>query len=222
MFKPIHMAFFFGKKREKEALEVCKKHLDKVLETIAEMRKVVYALHDNDKKSFDRFSKVVFKREREADDTKRKVLDELSKGPFHPMDREDVIRLIFTFDDISTNAKAVVRKLSLVPLKSVKREVRVSFKEISDLVMKEAEKLKESYDELRKNPRKAIELTHEVEKIEEEIDDLRLDSLDKILDSSKVIKTVLMLKDAIDSMENVADRIEDSADIVRSIAITKI
>lgn len=222
MFKPTHVAFLLGKKREKEALEICEKHLNEVLETIIGMRKAVYALYNNDKKAFDRLFKDVSDREEKADDLKRKVLDDLSKGPFHPLDREDVIRLIFTFDDISANAKAAVRKLSLVSFKDIKKEIKGSLKEMSDLVMRETEKLKESYDELKRDPKNAIKLTNEVEKLEEEIDDLRLKSLDKILDSSKVIKTVLMLKDGLDNMETVADHIEDCADIIRSIAIARI
>ncbi len=65
-------------------------------------------------------------------------------------------------------------------------------------------------------------VTNEVERMEEEIDDFRVSLVEKILkfgDTAKSISAWLMLKEAVENMEDVADRSEDVADVIRSIAI---
>jgi len=85
-----------------------------------------------------------------------------------------------------------------------------------------AEKMRDAFVQLLEDPEGAIEATHEVEKMEEEIDDYRVALVEKILrhgDEAKSISSWLMLKEAVENMEDVADRSEDVADVIRSIAI---
>jgi len=70
----------------------------------------------------------------------------------------------------------------------------------------------------------AIKLANEAEMIEESIDDFRMNQLvPKLIawiNRSKTVGFCVMLKETIDRMENVADRCEDVADVIRSIVIS--
>jgi len=72
------------------------------------------------------------------------------------------------------------------------------------------------------DPEAAINVTHEVERMEEEIDEYRVALIENILEYGDEVKSIaawLMLKEAVENMENIADRSEDVADVIRSIAI---
>jgi uncharacterized protein Yka (UPF0111/DUF47 family) len=81
--------------------------------TVSALRDLVYAVCDGNFDEADRIFKIIFQRERDADDVKEKILDELSKGPFHPADKEEILHLILTADDIASNAKSAGRKFCM-------------------------------------------------------------------------------------------------------------
>ena len=84
---------WIGRKKEREVLKLSKRHFDKILELTKSFKEYV-ASYVNCK--IDEASRLyedsIFQLERQADDQKEKILLEVSKGPFHPIDREDVIR----------------------------------------------------------------------------------------------------------------------------------
>lgn len=224
MFKSSHVTVWLARKREKELLNLCKAHVDKVVETVIQLRQVVHSFCDDDSEGMHKGFKSVFEKEREADEVKRKILDELSRGFFHPIDREEVVRFVLTADDVAANAKSAARKISSSSLEVVTDEIKEGLKGLSERLVSIVEKMRDAFDELTKDPKDAIKTADEVERIEEEIDDYRVELIKKILkfgDKAKSLSAWLMLKEAVENMENVADRSEDVADVIRSIAILR-
>jgi len=165
---------------------------------------------------------MVFKQERYADNLKREILEKLSRGPFHPITREEVVRVVLTADDVAANAKSAARKISASSPKDLPDEIKDGLRSLADMDVKIAEKMREAFIKLLEDPAVAIEVTNEVERMEEEIDDYRVALTENILkygDKVKSIAAWLMLKEAVENMENIADRSEDVADVIRSIAI---
>ncbi|MCS7385377.1 MAG: DUF47 family protein [archaeon GB-1867-005] len=224
MFKSTYSAFWFGKKREIEILNICRVHLETILSVISATRDLVYAVCDGEYDKACEIFKLVFDREREADDVKERILDELSKGPFHPIDREEIIHLVLTADDLAANAKSAGRKLCLAKPEDMPECVKVQLKKMADMVYDIGCKLKEAFTTLIENPRKAIDVAEAVERLEEAIDEHRVDLLIKILkwgDEAKKISHWLMVKEAVENLEMVADKAEDTADVIRAISIIK-
>jgi len=222
MFKSGHVSVWLSRKKEKEILGECKLHADAIVATVAEMRKVIYSFCEGDPESMKRDFEMVFKKERDADLLKREILDKLARGPFHPLTREEVIRVVLTADDVAANAKSAARKIGASSSKSLPSEIREGLKVLADMDVKIAEKMRDAFVQLLEDPDIAIKVTHEVEKMEEEIDDYRVALVEKILkygDEVKSISAWLMLKETVENMEDVADRSEDVADVIRSIAI---
>ncbi|MEM4567952.1 MAG: DUF47 family protein, partial [Sulfolobales archaeon] len=91
-------------------------------------------------------------------------------------------------------------------------------------VLQAIQLLKEAVMVLHSEPNKALSIANDIERIEEEVDEIRLKALSKVLkfcDQSEM-STCIVSKEIIDSLENSADRCEDSADVVRVIAVLRI
>jgi len=161
--------------------------------------------------------------EGEADKIKRLIIKELSSGFIHPIDREELIRLILTNDDIATYLKAASRRAILVDPKLIDEEIKDYIIEMSKRVVESVKKLEEAVLVITLKPSRSLELADEVERLEEEVDEIRIKALAKILEFCDKTKTSLCIiaKDIVDSLENSEDRCEDAADVIRSIAVLK-
>jgi predicted phosphate transport protein (TIGR00153 family) len=217
------MAIWFGKQREKEVMRLCIVHADKILNTVMHMKEVVYSFCDNDIEAAKGAFQQVFDSEREADVMKRRILEELSKGPFLPIDREDVMRLVMTADDVGANAKSASRKINFSSSMDFGDFVKAGLKELADMLVEIVSKMKEAIEVLLRDTKEATKLADELEALEEKIDDHRVELLVKIMkigDRTESFSSWLMLKEAVENMENVADRSEDVADVIRIMAVS--
>ena len=215
---------WIGRKKEREVLKLSKRHFDKILELTKSFKEYV-ASYVNCK--IDEASRLyedsIFQLERQADDQKEKILLEVSKGPFHPIDREDVIRLVLTMDDIAANLKSAARRLLYTNPCEIPDDIRNDLLKLTDLSVEMVLKLGEALDALISGSKEVLKLADMVERKEEEIDEFRHDLIAKILswgDSTKNFSNVIMLKEAIENIENASDKGEDVADLIRAIAIT--
>lgn len=215
---------WIGEAREKKILEIFDQHIKKIVETVVSMDKAVQAFCNLDIKRAGEGFQEAFKSEREADVFKRKILEELSKGIFHPINRDEIIRLTMTADEIAANAKAVAKKLSYIDPQRLHMELRQIMKSFSTELVKISNRTYDAFTALMKDPNSAIAISQEVERLEENIDDFRAEQLiPETLVWYRHIEDVglaLLLKEITDNMENVADICEDVSDIIRSIAIS--
>jgi predicted phosphate transport protein (TIGR00153 family) len=217
---------WMGEARERKILEICDSHFKKVVETVLGMSKAIHGFCDLDSKRVEEGVDEAFKNERAADEVKRKILEELSAGIFHPIHRDEIIRLTMTADEIAANAKAATRKLRYVDAKKLPENLRKAIKVIADDLVNISNKTYDAFVALTKDSKKAVVLSHEVERLEERIDDLRADELTpELLVWYRKVKDIgpsIVLKEMTDNMENVADFCEDVSDIIRCIAISHI
>jgi predicted phosphate transport protein (TIGR00153 family) len=220
-----HVAVWFGRRREKAVLEMCEKHYSKVLSVVVEMKKFIDAYCNSDFDSARKVFEEIFRFEREADDVKKSIVTELMRGPFHPLDREEIMKLVLTVDDIAAYVKASSRRLLYVNPKEVPENIRDGLKTITYKMYDAATILKEGLSKLTSKPDDALDAAEKTERIEEEVDDLRVDLIAEILkwgDKVESIGSWLMIKDAVEFIENAVDRLEDTADVIRAIVILSI
>jgi len=222
---------WIGREKEKEVLGLCEEHIHKILKTVEEMKNTIYFLCTSDRRKMIRASERTSRSERKADEVKARILEELSKGIFHPINRDEIVRLVLTADDIAENAKAAARKAALIPMGEIKRicedkHLSKDLRILSDNLIEITKSVSDAFSSLLRDPRKTIKLANKVEKIEEDIDNFRAETLlPEVIewcDKSKKPGTSLLLKEMADNMEEVADRAEDVADVVRGIAISSL
>ncbi len=198
-------------------------HISKVIEVSECAHKLFLKFKEGSREGVLNSYECVYKSERKADDIKRVIIRELSEGFIHPIDREELIRLVLTVDDIAAYVKAACRRACLVDPKDVDPIIRDYMIEMITRIVKSVKLLKEAIEVLRKEPKKALELADNVERLEEEVDEIRIKALAEVLklcDKSRP-SVCLMAKDIVDSLENSEDRCEDSADVIRSIAVLR-
>jgi len=198
--------------------------MQKIMAVVEEMYKTFSLFHELDRKGVEENFRKVFEYERQADEVKRSILDELSKGVFHPINREEIIRLIMTADDIAAHAKASTRKLNFIPPEKLTENLREAMKTFAVNLVKITEGVNNAFNALEHDPKMAIQASQKVETMEEKIDDFRIESVipEFLLwcSKSKDVGLCLLLKETLDGMENCADRCEDLADVIRDIALS--
>lgn len=160
------------------------------------------------------------KDEKKADEIKRKIIVDLTKSTIHPMDREDLLKVVFTSDDIAAFLKASSHKLRI--MLELKLEARIEvlreFVRIVELILKSIEHLASSLEHLPKDLAKTLDFTNKVEEIEENIDDMKIRILENILTQCPNMSNVCLLtKEILDDLEMASDKCEDVADAIRAI-----
>ncbi|KXB04704.1 hypothetical protein AKJ49_01790 [candidate division MSBL1 archaeon SCGC-AAA382A03] len=213
---------WLGKQKEKQALNLCKKHMDDIAKTAEAMKNTVH-LFSRDGQNIREKAEIVLDNERKADETKSKILEELSTGNFPPLSRENIIRLIMTADDIADNARAAAMKLTFLDPESVDQEVKDSLKELSDLAYESTKLLKKAFEATLEKPDSVRQETSAVEKIEEKTDTFRAEKLIpkmvKWADKSNKPGTSFVISEVENNIEEVVDQAENCADVIREIAI---
>ena len=212
---------WISRRRQTEIISKYVDHVEKVLETVEHTYRMLVAYSKgNADKAREEYNNV-FNAERSADEVKRKIIDELSSELFHPIDREELIRLILTTDDIAAYAKAASRRLLLVVDKRLDEKIVEKLLAMAEKIVYATKILKNAVLELLKNPRNSLKLADKVEKLEEEVDDLRMEALELVLEYCDQTKPSLCIiaKELVDSLENASDRCEDAGDVIRSIAL---
>ncbi len=129
-----------------------------------------------------------------------------------------------TTDDIAAYAKAASRRLLLVLDNKLGQEIVEKLLEMASKLYEATKLLKEAANQLLHNPKDALKIADKIERLEEEIDDIRMEALSKVLSFCDKTKPSLCLisKELVDSLENASDRCEDTADVIRSIALLSI
>jgi predicted phosphate transport protein (TIGR00153 family) len=200
------------------------KHMGMVRDSVRELNNLVEKLDRANlevvKNMFGRINSL----EHEADNIKRSVMRELRLGLFHPLDREDLLRLIITADDIASFVKATARRMLL--LYSLGYTISGPLLEVLKRLMKKtvesAEDLYEALISLDTDADKALHLITSVEELEEEIDEIRMEALNELyrLCSERFDARCMIMKEIIDDAENISDACEDTGDIIRIIAVS--
>jgi len=211
-------------KRERDVLLKSIEHLKKIYETIDHFSRSLEYLAKRDEDGYRNSFKYVNSCEEEADDIKKKIIQELSRGYFHPLDREDLLRLILSSDDIAAYVKAAARKfLILLDIKySIPNEILEEERNITANLLRSVDYLIRSVEALTRSLEESISYTNLVEEIEEKIDDLRIQALEALSKAcrEKYGFECALLKETIDDLEMASDKCEETGDIIRSIAIS--
>ena len=213
---------WIGRRRQLEIIEMSLNHINKIIEVSNELSEFLETYVTKGKEEASKVYEKIFLSEKEADDIKRDIISSLSTGIFHPIDREDLIRLTLTSDDIAAHAKYAARNLLILPQREIPKELGDLLIKMSKELQKATIRIKDGINELYRDPRKALEVADTIERIEEEVDEIRTEALEKAVawcDTIGIPSVCIIIKEVIDSIENATDKCEDVADIIRSIAL---
>ena len=137
------------------------------------------------------------------------------------MNRENLLNTAYTMDEIAGYITGISFKLSNIKpttLKTAKLDQDVT--ELIELVVDEVYKLNEIIRSLNTNASNSIDLAQETQKIERDIDKKYRQITIKILTEITNTKELLLLKDVVEGIEEMADKCQEVSDSFILLALS--
>lgn len=221
MIRTTSLFAWLGKERERRVLGRAREHMKLVLEVVRALRETVYAFCRGDREGVERGFRGLFEAERKADELKRSIIEDVASHLFHPIDRDEITRLVLTIDDVASNAKGAGSRIMFIEPAIGDRKIAEGLMRMADELASIAEETLSTVSLLVESPKEALKGADRVERLEERIDDLRREVMKYIIQVGDSLgpSKLVCLKEIVDGMENVADCCEDVADLVRSLAV---
>jgi len=212
---------WFTKRRESIAIKLTQDHAAAVLGTVTELEKAVMAASKGKVAEMKQANQRLFAYEAEADGIQRDVAAELTKGELPAKDREDLMHLINRLDDVADWAKDASRNLTILLEVKVTKDIWQYIVEMSHTLVESVWVLRRSIDALTKDIAGALEMLAKIDELEHKVDELYFEAKSAFFAHPKELTppTFIVLRDLVHDMEQVADRCEDTADIIRVIAV---
>jgi len=217
------MERWFAQRRKSKVLDIAHRQMTLAIETVTELEKsLAAALNGNKVESKASFERLFFI-EHEIDDLRRTILEELTRGSMPLKDREDIMHLVKRLDVMADHVKDSARNVMVLLEAKVLREMWEKFVEISKDLVDCATTLLKAIEKLGTDPSEARKLSEEVDKIEQTVDEKYLKTKSMLIKYTDKMDTatLMLLKDLLESMENVADTCDDTADYVRILTVAR-
>ena len=192
----------------------------KVLDSSRELSNVFEAVVKNDPKSVEASINKISEAEDEVEGYRRALTRELAEVGSLLMNREDLLKTAYEIEEIVGYTSGVAFRLSIVDNKSVKKAaIQKEFEELLSTTVDLVYRLNEMVRSLAINPKAVIDIAIELQKIERQTD-LKYRNLVKIIIKDITSpKEAMLLKDAAEHIEEMADRCLSAADSITIIAI---
>ena len=159
--------------------------------------------------------------EEEVENLRRKITRDVSDVGGLIMNRENLLNTSYTMDEIAGYITGIAFKLSNIKTKTLKtKNLEKELTELIELVVDEIYKLNEIIRSLNADTNKSIELAQETQKIEREIDIKYRKMTIKALDEIANTKELLLLKDVIEGIEEMADKCQEVSDSFILLALS--
>lgn len=217
------MERWFVQRRKSKVLELADRQLMLAVDTVNELEN---AISDASKKNVDDAKKQIeklFVTEEEIDNLRRAIFEESTRGSLPLSDREDLMHLVKRLDVMADHVKDSGRHVLLLLEINIPTTLWNAYVEMAKDLVDCAKALRASIEKLGSDPLEARKLSEKVDEFEKHADEKNLHIKTLLLKSDKDVapSALLVLKDLVDSMEEVADSCDDTADYVRVLTITR-
>lgn len=213
---------WFEKRRETKALATIQRHLTITTGIVEDLEKALKAaVADNEKEKQEYIGRVAAS-EGEADNLRRRVMDEVSKGELAPADRSDLMDLVKKVDMVADWSRESTRILNALPMKHVPESIRDEFLVIVASVKLCTVYLDRCVNRMMTKPEEALQAADAVERGEEKVDDIH-EKARKLIGKEDLPRAgvAVLISQLFEAIEMIADSCEDACDQVRVIMIRK-
>jgi len=161
----------------------------------------------------DSIGEEVIKYEKEGDEYRKILVDELNKTFITPFEREDINTLSLSTDDILDYARSTYEEMKIFNVKPTEE-----LKEMVNLLVLAVENINYSIGYLKDNPSISLDHAFKAKKTENTIELKYRESLAKLFESDD-FKYILKLREIYRHISNSADKIGATADIICKIVV---
>jgi len=211
---------WFEKRRQTRALTALQQHLAMTVSIVEDLERAVKAWVKNDEKELIICADRISKAEKEADNLRRDVMNELARGELPAADREDLMHLMKRVDMVADWSQESTRIIKALPTKEVPDTLQKACIELVEGAKECVFALRKSIGRIAEKPEEALKAADDVEREEEKVDELY--EKGRALLAKETIKSAgvaVLISQLLESFEMVADRCEDTCDQIRIIVV---
>jgi predicted phosphate transport protein (TIGR00153 family) len=156
-------------------------------------------------------------KEKQADEARRILIDELNRTFITPFDREDIFSLSRTIDDVLDYANSTVSEMEILKVRPTPFMVRMA-----SLLRDAAYELLMAIERIEKNPSVANEHAQRAKALENRVEDVYREALADLFKEADEIKQVvkmLKLREVYRHLSNASDRGDEAANVIADIIV---
>jgi len=156
-------------------------------------------------------------KEKEADEARRILIDELNKTFITPFDREDIFALSRTIDDVLDYAYSTMNEMEIL-----KVEPTPYMQRMASLLRDAAYELSMAVNRLEEHPGVSNDHAQRAKALENRVEDVYREALADLFSGVEDIKHVvkmLKLREVYRHLSNAADRGDEAANVIADIVV---
>jgi uncharacterized protein Yka (UPF0111/DUF47 family) len=206
---------------KRKALAVLQDEINRILNASRVLSTMPKMLVKKDKTGMKSALEQISSIEEEVENLRRKITRDVADVGGLILNRDNILNTAYTMDEIGGYITGISFKLSNIKVSTLKTSnLEKNLTELIELVVDEIYKLNEIIRSLNVDASKAIELAQETQKIERDIDTkyrlMSITALDEITD----MKQLLLMKDVIEAIEEMADKCQEVSDSFILLALS--
>ncbi len=206
---------------KRKAIAVLQDEINRILNAARELATLPNLMVTKDKAGVRNALEQISSIEEEVETLRRKITREVADVGGLIMNRENLLNTAYTMDEIAGYITGIAFKLSNVKASTLKNSnLDKEVSALIELVVDEVYKLNEIIRNLTSNAASAIELAQETQKIEREIDNKYRQATIKLLGEVSNTKELLLMKDVIEGIEEMADKCQRISDSFILLALS--
>src|SRR6266487_670289 len=206
---------------KRKALAVLQDEFNRILNSARELSALTISLIRGNVKDIQASLERMRTAEEEVENLRRKITREVAEIGSLMVYREDVLRAAYLMDDIAGYISGVAFRLANMKITSLRKgKFDEDLEQLIGMVVEAIFKLNEMARALSINPGSTIELAQGVEKLERQVDARYRAIIIKALSEISVTKDLLLLKDAVEGIEGMADKCLETSDSLTILALS--
>lgn len=159
-------------------------------------------------------------KEKEADEVRRILIDELNRTFVTPFDREDIFTLSRTIDDVVDYADSTVSEMVVLNVKPTPYMQRMS-----SLLKDAAYEIYQAVMRLQKNPGVAVDHAQRAKALENRVEAVYREAVADLFSGPEDVHHVvqmLKMREVYRHLSNAADRGDEAANVIADIVVKRI
>jgi len=206
---------------KRKAVAVLQDEINRILNAARELSEMPKMMAKRDKSGIKSALEQISGIEEEVETLRRKITREVADVGGLIMNRENLLNTAYTMDEIAGYITGIAFKLSNIKPATLKASgLGEDITKLIELVVDEIYKLNEVIRSLSSNTATAIEHAQEAQAIEREIDTMYRNLTIKMLNEISNTKEMLLMKDVIEGIEEMADKCQHVSDSFILLALS--
>ena len=206
---------------KRKAIAVLQDEINRILNASRELSTLPELLVKKNKTDVKTKLEQISSLEDEVENLRRKITRDVADVGGLIMNRENILNTAYTMDEIAGYITGIAFKLSNIKVKTLTTgDFQAELTELIELVVDQVYKLNEIIRSLNTDSTKSVEFAQETQKIEREIDIKYRNMSIKALDTISNTKELLLMKDIIEGIEEMADKCQEVSDSFILLALS--